>query len=466
MYFGDFNYPNINWNSLEADRKGSKFLEMIQNNFLIQHIDFRTRGENILDLLFSSEENMIENARAIGKLGNSDHDIISFDMNMYTERIDNSNMVPDYSKAKWEDLKRDLSKVNWEREFLNLDASQAWNKFKEILDLYTSKYIPMKKAKSRKRPLWMTRNAMRIIRKKSKLWKKYKESREYSDYLNYKMSERESKKEISKIKRDFEKKLVMDIKSNPKKFYSYVKSKSRTRDSIGPLKGSDGEPVTGDMEKCNILNNYFCSVFSKSNCPESDESGYVYEGELIDNLVIDEKTMRDKIDKLKEGKSPGPEGITPNILKRIRDAIVKPLVSICNRSLEQGIIPQDWRMANVAPIFKKGKKDESANYRPVSLTSVVCKLLESVIRDKMIKHLDKNRLLKLSQHGFMKGRSCLTNLLDFFEDVLENLDSGMPVDVIYFDFAKAFDKVSHSKLIGKLKKYGIGGNLYNGSKVG
>ena len=134
---------------------------------------------------------------------------------------------------------------------------------------------------------------------------------------------------------------------------------------------------------------------------------------------------------------------------------------IFNKSIDEGRIPRDWRSANVAPIFKKGKRDDPANYRPVSLTSVVCKVLESIVRDKIIEHLDRNKPLRVSQHGFMRHRSCLTNLLEFFEEVLKKVDNGVAVDIIYFDFAKAFDKVSHSKLVFKLRKYGISGNILN-----
>ena len=459
VYFGDFNYPGINWNNLTAVGRDKYFLDITQNNFLVQHVDFVTRGENILDLVFSSEVNMVENIYSIGKLGSSDHDILSFNMNMYTERLTNQGKMPDFSRANWDKLKEDLGMINWENEFQNLNASQSWDRFKEILNLYCARYIAMKNVRVKNKPVWMKQNIIRIVRKKAKLWRKYKETREYMDYLKYKKVERESKKEIAKVKKDFEKRLAKDVKTNPKKFYSYVKSKSRTRDSIGPLRGLDGDTVNREEGMCSILNNYFCSVFTKPDRVDNQDFDTGYIGELLNNTFIEENTVRIKLEKLKEGKSPGPDGIFSTVLRRIKEVIAKPLAYIFNRTIEQGIVPRDWRIANVTPIFKKGRKDEAANYRPVSLTSVVCKILESIIRDRIIDHIDRNKPLKLSQHGFMKNRSCLTNLLEFFENVLGNLDSGLPVDVIYFDFSKAFDKVSHTKLIGKLKNYGISGRI-------
>jgi len=126
-----------------------------------------------------------------------------------------------------------------------------------------------------------------------------------------------------------------------------------------------------------------------------------------------------------------------------------------------GVVPEDWRIANVVPLFKKGKRDLPGNYRPVSLTSVVGKVLERIIRDRIYSYLERNELIGDSQHGFVKGRSCLTNLIEFFEKVTKEVDGGKAVDVVYMDFSKAFDKVAHGGLLQKMKMYGIEGDLAN-----
>ena len=117
------------------------------------------------------------------------------------------------------------------------------------------------------------------------------------------------------------------------------------------------------------------------------------------------------------------------------------------------------KKANVVPLYKGGKKDAPSNYRPVSLTCVVCKVLEAIIKDALVEHLKSYELLNKTQHGFMKGKSCLTNLLCFLEVVTNAVDNGHPVDVIYLDFAKAFDKVPHQRLAAKVKAHGIGGSI-------
>ena len=120
-----------------------------------------------------------------------------------------------------------------------------------------------------------------------------------------------------------------------------------------------------------------------------------------------------------------------------------------------------WKKANVSAIFKKGDKENPGNYRPISLTSQVCKILESMLRYSIVGHLKENKLIHNSQHEFMKNRSCLTNLLQFLETVTDYIDRGYPVDVIYLNFQKDFDKVPHRRLIHKLTAHGIGGKVLN-----
>ena len=124
--------------------------------------------------------------------------------------------------------------------------------------------------------------------------------------------------------------------------------------------------------------------------------------------------MANKIKKMKDNKSPGVEGIPPKLLKEIVEQISTPLAKVFNLSLEQGTVLPEWKKANITPLFKKGSRNKPENYRPVSLTTVVCKLLETLVRDHMTEFLVKHKLINTSQHGFLKARSCLTNLLCFF----------------------------------------------------
>jgi hypothetical protein len=180
---------------------------------------------------------------------------------------------------------------------------------------------------------------------------------------------------------------------------------------------------------------------------------------VINEVEINTTNVQAKIKCLKVGKAPGPDGIIPQLLIETADIVSVPLTMLFKASLATGIIPDDWKRANVSALFKKGAKDLPANYRPISLTSQVCKVLESIIKDHIYNHLCKYSIVRQSQHGFIKNRSCLSNLLNYMEYVQNNVDANIPVDVIYLDFQKAFDKVSHKLLGFKLNECGIRGPL-------
>ena len=202
------------------------------------------------------------------------------------------------------------------------------------------------------------------------------------------------------------------------------------------------------------LNEYFSSVFTREDISVLPVLETKFEGREFDYLgqLIVTPT---------NNKSPGVDGIPPKLLLQIVEQISIPLATMFNLSLEEGIVPLEWKEANIIPLFKKGSRNKSDNYRPVSLTSVICKLLERLIKDHLVDFLVKNKLIKPSQHGFLKARSCLTNMLCFLEDVTKWLDEGSPVDIIYLDFKKAFDKVPHQRLLLKLKAHSIGNGMIN-----
>ncbi|TRZ09277.1 hypothetical protein HGM15179_017830 [Zosterops borbonicus] len=146
----------------------------------------------------------------------------------------------------------------------------------------------------------------------------------------------------------------------------------------------------------------------------------------------------------------GPDRIHLRVMRELADELVKPLSIIYNQSWLTGEIPEDWKLANVIPIHKKGGKKDPSNYRPVSLTSVPGKVMEQFILSVIMQHLQDGQGLRPSQHGFRRGGSCLTNLISFYDQVTRLVDAGRAVDVVELDFSQAFDAVSHSILLEKL----------------
>ena len=179
----------------------------------------------------------------------------------------------------------------------------------------------------------------------------------------------------------------------------------------------------------------------------------------IGTIKVTLELVRDKLLKLNINKSCGPDEIHPHVLQKTVSAMCKPPQLIFQMSLDKGECPDDWKTANVTPIHKKGDRTDPSNYRPVSLTSQVCKILESIVRTRVIEHINVNNLMSEAQHGFREGRSCLTNLLETLEAWTQIIEDGDGIDVAYLDFRKAFDLVSHKHLIYKMSKYGIKGQI-------
>ena len=158
-------------------------------------------------------------------------------------------------------------------------------------------------------------------------------------------------------------------------------------------------------------------------------------------------------------KSPGADYLHPRISKELSVSSSVPLSILYTESFKQQKLPQDWKDTVIRPLYKKDEKCLASNYRPISLTSIICKIIESIIKDDLMSYVCNNNIITSLQHGFLPGRSFQSNLLIMLNCLTEAIDRGIITDVIYLDFAKAFDSVPHNRLIYKLSKYGITGNL-------
>jgi hypothetical protein len=230
------------------------------------------------------------------------------------------------------------------------------------------------------------------------------------------------------------------------------------------LINSQGKKVTDHEDMCCILNEYFGSVFTEEvvgdKLPEVTNIVIEEGRHMLSSLDITRTDIVKILKSLIVNKAPGVDGIVPRLLIENAYCLGEALEYIYKESLDKAVVPKEWKRANVTAIYKKGSRELPSNHRPVSLTSQVCKVLESIIRDGMLDYLTRNNLIKDSQHGFSKNRSCLTNLLKFLEMVSKYIDEGLPVDVIYLDFQKAFDKVLHKRLMLKLTALGITGLIF------
>ena len=259
--------------------------------------------------------------------------------------------------------------------------------------------------------------------------------------------------------REFEKQIAGEAKRNPKAFYRYARSKMKTKSTVGDLERLDGTMADTDVQKAEVLNSFFASVFTTEG--EGDIPLFerrAYNTELVDLSITKEK-IECVLKTLDTSKSPGPDGLHPRPLAEMAEQLAEPFQALFSTSLEEGILPQGWKDGNVTPIFEKGRKHQPGNYRPVSLTSIPCRVMKKLARNDIMEHLINNNLLSKFQHGFIKARSCTTQLLAVLDDWTDDIEHGENVDAIYLDYAKAFDTVPHKRLLAKRSGYGIGGKL-------
>ena len=302
-----------------------------------------------------------------------------------------------------------------------------------------------------------------LYRKKC-IWERQKrmaKSKERIEELNNKIinADKDIKKSLKKQQWENEQRTLNNIEENPKLFFSYAKKFRNTKTEIGPFK--DGDTYTNDSEKiCDMLLKQYNSAFStKKKAEINDEIFDDSDENTLTDIPVNEKSIKEAIDELKNGSAPGPDGVPAVFLKRTREPIAKPLAILLRQSIDESSIAELHKIAYIAPQHKGGSRQLPKNYRPMSLTSHIIKIFERVIKKHIVEHLTSNNLINEGQHGFIPGKSTQTQLLTHFETIYQSLMGNERMDIVYLDFAKAFDKVNHKIVIQKLIKHKISGKI-------
>ena len=482
LILGDFNFPHIDWELEQAYTGGSsvtsRFLETVKDNFLTQHVKAPTRGRcnqtpHILDLVFTRYEEEIQHLTSEAPLGLSDHSVLNIRIRCDKNITAHTTTKYLFDKGDYNSLITEFGKIDWNSLFagdnLRDDVDKQWQLFKiKYLEL-VDKYIPKRTFSKTAQNPGDTRgkyckDVKLAVKKKHRLWQRYMETKDGQKYKEYVQARNRSKALIRQTQRESCRRIALSIKANPKKFWSFVNNKTKVKSEIPHLivnSSPDRSPelTASTEEKAEVLSSFFSSVFTTE--PPGDFVGIKPRSikQPMTDISFSEQLVEAKLSKLKISTSTGPDHMHSRVLKELGSVISLPLSLIFQTSFTTGTVPEDWKMANITAIHKKGDKRAADNYRPISLTSVVCKVMESIISDALVIHIKVNGLFSSKQFGFLKGRSTTLQLLNVLDEWTKLLDTGTTIDVVYTDFQKAFDSVPHRRLMSKLEAYGVHGHL-------
>lgn len=474
---GDFNVPDIDWSiptrkqpkdCIYSEELTSTLLDILGEFSLHQlatemnHIHQTSVHQvlNVLQLL------CVTNPRAFPPIvtspGISDHLILQADPDLKAKiQKASRRRVYKFSKANVEGLRSDMS--SFAELFLqdadSLSVEENWRKFEKAILTATDSNIPSSFKSSRFNLPWMSRPLKRLIRRKQRAFYKAKETNKHRSWDRYRSLRKHVQKELKKAEHDYLNTTVFDsLCTDSKRFWSFIKG--RRKDSAGISALWNGRKlVSSAVEKAEALSHQYKSIFTREG---SGVLPSIAGSKLpsIPALTVHPDGILKLLSNLSSHKAPGPDGIHPFVLQKCATEITPILTKLFNQSINTGVLPSAWTKANITALFKKGSRTDPSNYRPVSLTSICCKIIEHVIYSHVMRHLDQHKALSNVQHGFRARRSCETQLLTTIHKIWNENEHATQVDAVILDFAKAFDTVPHRRLLHKLDHFGVNGSLH------
>ena len=400
---GDLNLQNINWETCKSSNNVEKlFLEEFFKLGLIQCITTPTHIKgNILDVLLRNSENPISNIQIKSncEICKSDHHAIIFDIMLKIKHKKPRKIKRfNFKRANWHSLNTDLNNVDWVSVLDCMEPDQAWIKFKSSLNYFLKTYIPKVTTKLNSQPPWFDTECYLKCKEKKRLHKKYKSTKSTADELKFTLCRKEFKSLVKTKMRD---NLYCSNASNDicKQFWSHVKSKSNTNRIPEVLK-HNGSILSNNITKANMFNDHFYEQFSHMS--EYDVDIDFSNDEQFD-IDFSCTSIKQFLDNINTNKAAGPDGIHGSVLKHCSVSLCRPLSIIFKVIYNTGIIPQEWKSANIVPIHKKGDKNLISNYRPISLVCLSAKIMERVIQDELL--ILTRHFLNPVQSGFLSGKS-------------------------------------------------------------
>lgn len=438
---GDFNFPSIDWVSLSSPMPND-FLDFIAFHRFHQYVSFPSRLNNFLDLVFCNQD-LIDNVMPSTPL--SDHLSITLELRIPPPPPRFSIPSRSYCRADWQSINHCIFSHNWTVALNSLDAHESYDYFVDFVNHTLDTFVPMSKPSPHSR---YPKN-VRILYSKSRLL-----SRIAPNSIACKQMSQRFTVALDRFHCSLENRIVSS--SNSKMFYSYCNDKLKPPKSTpSAILDSDGRLLLTNDQKCIAFDRYFCSVFTTPKLCNLPAPTSLHSFDLP---FISAHDVIYALSKLAPKVNVTPDRIPSVVLSKCKLSIISPLVIIYNKSLLTSQVPHLWRQALVKPIPKKSS-NSITDYRPISLTSSVCKVFEKILIRKITTFLDENCLFDPHQTGFRDCRSTSTNLAETFSHYLRISKKGVPFDTIYIDFKKAFDSIDHRLLLYKLSKLGFSDHL-------
>jgi len=464
LIMGDFNFSELKWETLpmrNISGNSQRFLDMCDNFGLTQYnLNPSTAAGNILELILTNMPNQWSEIIAGYHPFKSDHYTLIFDILMKIEVAKTpSRLTYNFKRANYEGIRNELTNTNLlsgnDIQEGTTIVDSMWSTFKYNLLTIIHRYVPQVRITNPNSAPWIDHEVIKLSQKKKRAYNKAKRSKSTSKWEKFKKI-RNAVKRLTETKyKAYIMDLAGNLSSNPRKFWTFLKSRTASK-STPTYITENGIDYTNSTIKANIFNKFFHSVFTSNDDKNVPTVHPTYDPNLSELSLIPGEVLK-ILKELDCSKATGPDGLPTKILKDFARELSVPICAIFNASLSHGLIPNDWKKANIIPVFKKGKKSSANNYRPISLLPIISKVLERCIYKRVISFLrDK---ITPAQFGFLANRSTDTQLLTVFSDIHKHYDKKEQIDVVYFDISKAFDSVPHKLLILKLTTFGISGKL-------
>ncbi len=461
---GDLNFPRLSWSTYTSMPHAypieREFMQLVVNYGISQFINFPTRRNNLLDVILSDDPNLVCNVCSSAPFGDanhpSDHLSVSFEVPFGHFQTPKTTPKPNFHKADWTSIEWFLGNVDWIQALNCPNANSMWLSFLNILHEAIYRFVPLSRASVSTSKSKYPKYLKLLYNKQQKFYKIFKRSPSPRNRERYKSASKRFVVARNRYHLMIEQG-VLDS-HNVNNFWRFVRDRTKVFNAIPPIISSDDVLCETDSDKAAAFNQYFSSVYTISNNLPVPLTQNIKHS--INCVEVSPEIVLKYLLRLNCKLSSGPDGIPNLFLRRVAHFICEPLSSIFNVSLLNGCVPENWKVACIIPVPKIYCPSNVDKYRPISLTSSICKVLESIIRDRLLEFCFAHQIFSKTQYGFLPKRSTESQLLSCLNDWHYHLSRRTAVDVIYFDFAKAFDTVCHSKLLSKLYSLGIRGMLW------